>query len=208
MPPTGGSDSTDFPDLPEEDEPETPSQWVNPFTDVSETAWYYNAVRFACENGLFAGASSTTFEPKTPLTRGMLVTVLYHMAGNPNVSLNGVQFSDVNRRDYYYRAVLWAEQNGVASGVGGGKFDPKVPVTREEAVVMLWNFFGRPTSTGHLDRYHDAGESHDWAREALCWAVENNIVSGKGDGVLDPRGSTIRAEAASLLANVYRTFLM
>lgn len=166
-------------------------------TDINESSWYAEAVNFAVENGLMSGMSDTEFQPHSELSRGMFVTVLYNLAGNP--SSEGFSFSDVADGRYFTEAVSWAAANGFVNGVGGGKFAPEAPITREQLIVMLWNFCGKPSSSAKLDSFTDEADISAWAQQAMAWAVENKIISGKGSGFLDPNGTATRAEAAAFL---------
>lgn len=168
---------------------------------MKESAWYYDAVEFACKNKLFQGTGADKFEPRGKMTRGMFVTVLYNMADRPAVDTGGTEYKDVSGKSYYHDSIAWATQNGVANGVGGGKFMPNEPITREQMVTMLWNFIGKNAANVTLDGFSDSGKVSSWATEALKWAIENGIVNGRGNGVLDPTGTTVRAEAATILMN-------
>ena len=94
-----------------------------PFADVSKGAWYYDAVQYVYENDLFSGTSGTTFEPQTPMTRGMLVSVLWRLDGKPAVPAEN-PFTDVAPRVWYTSGVLWAASEDIVSGMGGGIFAP------------------------------------------------------------------------------------
>jgi len=181
-----------------------PATWENPFTDVEEHSWYYGAVQFAVESGLFRGTSDTTFAPNSDMTRGMLATVLYHLAKEPEVNV-AHRFSDVAEGRYYTKAVAWAAEKGIVSGYGGGTFGPENFMTREQFAVMLWRYAGSPAGTGELDSFTDAGDVDTWAMDALCWAVGQKIINGKGGGALDPRGNATRAEVATMLMHYCET---
>ena len=116
----------------------TPTMTFNPFSDVSTDDYYYHAVLWAVQNGITAGSSETTFSPDAPCTRSQVVTFLYAAAGRPepNLLVNG--FSDVTEKDYYYKPVLWAVQNGITQGVGSGLFGSVNTCTRSHIVTFLY----------------------------------------------------------------------
>lgn len=190
----GGSSTTPTPPV----EPVDPPAWKNPFTDVAEKDWYYSAVQFAVDNQLFYGISDTSFSPNSNMTRGMLATVLYRLAKEPATTAEGL-FSDVASGQYYTEAVAWAAGKGIVNGYGDGTFGPGNSITREQLAVMLWRYAGSPASAGTLDSFTDKDEIHPWAADALAWAVEQKIVSGRGGGILDPVGQATRAEVAAML---------
>ena len=179
-------------------EPVDPPAWENPFTDVAEKDWYYSAVQFAVDNHLFYGVSDTDFSPNSNMTRGMLATVLYRLAKEPETNA-GDLFNDVADGQYYTEAVAWAAGKGIVNGYGDGTFGPGNSITREQLAVMLWRYAGSPASAGTLDGFNDRDKIHAWAADALAWAVEQKIVSGRGGGILDPIGQATRAEVAAML---------
>lgn len=175
--------------------------WRNPFTDVSQDAWYYDAVKYAVQHKLFCGISDTAFSPDSTMTRGMLATVLYRMAGKPNIEneIWDYPFADVDAEAYYATAIYWARLNGIASGYSDEKFGPDDPITREQLVAILYNYSSSPTSSQTLEGFTDTDKISSYALNALRWAVEQGILQGKGDGVLDPTGQATRAEVAAIL---------
>ena len=172
------------------------------FSDVPANAWYTAHVQYVYDNNLMSGTSTTTFEPNSPLTRAMVVQILYNKEGKPEVT-GTAAFSDVKPSDWYYNAVQWAKQNGVAAG-SGGKFNPMQNVTREQFAQFLYNYEKTPAVSGSLD-YPDANQVSSWAKNAMLWANQNGIVNGKkqsnGTLLLDPKGLATRAEAAAMLKN-------
>lgn len=176
-----------------------------PFTDVPAGSWYYGAAAYAYNNGLFGGTSPTTFAPNVTMSRAMLVTVLWRLAGEP--APKGVNtFDDVPGGTWYTDAVTWAAENGVVSGVGGGRFDPNGDVTREQTAVILFNYAhsrGYDVSArADLSVFPDAGSVSGWAQAALAWANAAGIINGTvygGQTILDPQGSASRAQVAKIL---------
>lgn len=173
-----------------------------PFTDVSEDAWYYDAVVNAYQNKLFSGMSETTFGPDITMSRGMFVQVLYSMSGKPEVS-GEMKFSDVKSDDWYYDAVRWAEQNGIAAGTGDGKFSPNASVTREQAAALMKKVaenMGKDTSArADLSKYTDAGRVSGWAEDAVSWAAASGIMTGTSTTTLSPRSNATRAQVAQIM---------
>lgn len=179
----------------------------NPFTDVHPDDWFYEAVMFVYQNNLMNGTSATTFSPNDATTRAQIATIFYRMAGSPAVE-NTNPFTDVPYgpgTDWYYDAVLWVQQNGIMQGYGDNLFGPGDPVTREQLAVIFYNYAKfkgyDTTASGDLSGFTDAGDLSPWAQEAMKWAVGSGVMSGKGNGILDPKGTATRAEIAAMLQN-------
>lgn len=170
-----------------------------PFTDVKVGTWYYDAVAFVYENGLMQGTSATRFSPDSSLTRAMLAQILYNRAGKPTVKDKSA-FTDVANDAWYADAVIWAYGEGIVSGVGGGKFAPDASITREQLAAMLYRAAGSPEVQETTLTFNDASKVSSYAKSAICWAVEEGIVTGKGGNRLDPTGTATRAEVAQMLA--------
>ncbi len=178
-----------------------------PFRDVNAKYWYYDTVRQAYEIGLMTGTSETAFEPDNPMSRGMVATVLYRIAGAPNVTYQSV-FRDVPGTAYYAQAVTWAYQNKIISGYGNGTFGPDDNVTREEMAVMLCNyarFLGLPVNSSQgLEKFSDYKNTTAYAVPSMKWVVERGILSGTEDGRLNPTSDASRAECAKMLLLSYK----
>ena len=177
---------------------------VHPFSDVPADAWYADDVRFVFETGLLNGTSETAFSPEKPMSRAMLVTALYRLAGEP-AFMNENIFSDVPAGSWFEKAVIWASGKGIINGVGDGKFDPDAPVTREQLAVILFRyckFMGYVLSWAdpelRYQRFADLESVSDYAHDAMLWAVEMNILTGSGDRLL-PRQPAARAQVAAIL---------
>jgi hypothetical protein len=178
-----------------------------PFTDVAvnEGNWKYEAVKYVYENGYMTGTSDTTFDPDKPLTRGMVVTVLYRMAGSPDVTYTGT-YSDVKAGKYYAKAVAWAAKNGIATGYSNGTFGPEKNISRQELAKMICQFAKlqgyETTETTDISGYVDYSKVSGYASKYMQWAVATNLISGKkksGTYYLDPKGEATRAECAAIL---------
>ena len=186
-----------------------PEEW--PFVDVAESDWFLQAVKYVFERGIMVGTSDTTFEPQSSVTRGQVVQMLYNLEGQPTVTGEG-GFTDVQSKDWWYNAVVWASQNEVVSGYGDGTFQPKRNISRQEFAQMLFNyakFKGYDlTATGDLTKFPDGGDVAGWAETAMQWANGNELINGHADtGRLDPLGTTVRAQAASILTKFHQTFV-
>lgn len=180
--------------------------WVNPFRDVTESDWFYDDVRFANQNGLFNGVEKDLFAPEEPMTRGMLVTVLWRLDGE-TAPKTATTFTDVDANAYYADAVAWAAESGVVNGIGGGRFDPEGNVTREQIAAILFRYAslkGVDTAArANLTAFPDAEKTSAYARDALSWAVAAELVKGTKEGstiYLDPQGSATRAQVAAILS--------
>ena len=173
------------------------------FIDIpDETAWSHAGIDYCAENGLMLGVDSTHFNPSAHMTRAMLVTVLYRVAGSPDVSKEKTPFRDI-RADWYRDAVTWAYQLGVTSGVSGTTFAPDATITREQLVTMLFRYhliFGGTVGTlPPLTGYTDAARVSDWAETAIRWAVSEGIINGVSSTTLQPGGSAKRDQIATIL---------
>ena len=175
--------------------------WNNPFSDVSEGDWYYEAVRFVQENGLMNGYSDGRFGANDTLSRAQLAQILFNKEGRPAVSGGG--FNDVDSGAWYADAVTWAAENGIVGGYGNGTFGPNDPITREQLAVMLWRYSGSPAATDKELHFNDTDEISGFALDAMRWAVENGILNGYGDGRLGPQGQATRAQVAQMLKNFF-----
>lgn len=184
-----------------------PEDW--PFVDVTEDKWYYDAVAYVYQQGIMVGMSETTFEPNTTVNRAQVVQMLYNLEGQPQVPGDS-GFSDIRDGQWYAKAVAWASANDVVAGYEDGTFRPTRAVTREEFAQILYNYakckgYGLSASAD-LGKFPDAGQVSSWAETALSWANGNGLINGHDDGRLDPKGSTIRAQAASILMNFDKGF--
>lgn len=173
----------------------SPKPWENPFPDVKDSEWYIKAVEFVCTNGLMSGYANGRFGPNDTLTRAQFAQIIYNKESRPQAE--GGKFSDVTT-GWYADAVNWAAAEGIVAGIGGGKFAPDRPITRQDLAVMLWRYAGKPEPGKNELDFEDSNRVSGYAWKALCWASENGIVSGRGNGVLDPKGNATRAEAAQM----------
>ncbi|WP_339319325.1 LamG-like jellyroll fold domain-containing protein [Paenibacillus sp. FSL R10-2734] len=169
------------------------------FADIQNDLWYSEAVAFATSHDLFTGTSDTTFNPDNLMTRGMLVTVLQRLSNGK--AEESAQFTDVMSGHYFVDAVAWASENGIVSGTGNGKFAPNDNITREQLAAILYRYAGASaTSASDVQlTYSDSDRVSEWAQDAMNWAVKSGLISGKGNGLLDPTGGATRAEVAQII---------
>lgn len=173
-----------------------------PFTDVNNH-WAYSAIKRVYNRGLMLGVSDTRFAPNQALSRAMLVTVLYRLADEPDVTADN-PFTDVPAGQWYTNAVIWAAANGIVSGFGDGTFRPNALATRAQAAVMLCGYAklaGRDTTQrADLSAYADAAEIPSWALAEMQWANAAQLIRGRSDTILAPNAGTTRAEMAKILS--------
>jgi uncharacterized repeat protein (TIGR02543 family) len=182
----------------------------NPFTDVKDGAWYYDDVIFAYTHGLMVGTNDhpMTFSPNNSTTRAMIVTVLYRIAGRPGVS-GANSFSDVKDGTWYTDAVNWAAAKKIVSGIGGGKFDPEAPITRQDLAVILDNYakamgLKLPTTRAYPG-FRDDADIANYALEAIKRFFAAGIIEGKDGNRFDSKGQATRAEVAAMLHRFIET---
>ena len=169
-----------------------------PFIDVTENDWFYDAVRFTWERGLFTGITPNLFGPHINMTRAMLVQTLYSMAGKPETDDVKLDFTDVPADIWYADAVRWAVKNGIVAGYDNGKFGPDDLVNREQMAAILHAMGGKEEVQQELT-FSDVDEISDWAMNGIRWAVKNGIMVGVGNNRMAPKANATRAESAVML---------
>lgn len=171
------------------------------FSDLAAGSWYYEAVRSALKNGLMNGTSAHTFSPDMPMTRAMLVTILWRMAGQPNAKAS--PFTDVVSGSWYAKAVYWAYDRGLVTGVSETAFAPNEPVTREALVTILYRYAALkqnlPAAEDGAGRFADGKQVSAYARNAVNWALQTGLLTGVSKTKLSPKGLATRAQIAVLL---------
>lgn len=184
--------------------PDTP--WVNPFTDVSENDWFFDAVKFVNERKLFVGTTETTFAPRMAMTRGMFVTVLGTLAGVDETAAEASTFEDVNPNAYYAPYVAWAQKNGIVVGTSATTFEPNAEITREQMAIIMYNYAKyagedvSKTDPAGLAAFADGASVSGWAQTEMAWAVNMQLMVGS-DGKLSPQNHASRAEVAEIVKN-------
>lgn len=167
------------------------------FSDVAAEAWYAGAVDYVQSNGLMSGTSATTFAPDSTMTRAMVATVLYHIAGSPAVTGTD-NFTDTADGAWYSDAVLWSSQQGLMGGYGGGLFGTSDPVTREQLATILWHYAGSPAAGSSAD-FADEDFISPYAASAVDWARASGVIGGLPGNLFSPRSSATRAQVAVIL---------
>lgn len=179
------------------------------YEDVEEKDWFYDSVVNAVGKGWFAGTSDTTFSPYLSTTRGMIASVLWRMEQMPDFSASTI-FQDVLQGQWYYNGIAWAQNHDIVKGYGNGKYGPNDDITREQLASILYRyaqFKGYDVSqAARLDGFSDGSTVSAYAIETMRWAVGANLISGKGNGILDPHGKATRAEVATILTRFDEMF--
>ena len=173
-----------------------------PFVDVSSSDWFYNDVRYVYEKGIMDGTGADRFSPNAPLTRAMIVTILYRMAGSPSVS-GSSDFTDVAAGKWFAKAVAWAAANGIVNGYGSGLFGPNDPVTREQLAAILYRYavYGGMTAVTleeNLGSFADTAQLSAYAIQAMNWAVGQGLINGSGSNLV-PKAQATRAQVAAII---------
>ena len=174
---------------------------TSPFSDVSTSAYYYEAVKWAQEKGITGGIGNGLFGPNQPCTRAQIVTFLWRAAGSPEPKSMS-SFADVSTDAYYAKAVAWAVENGITTGTGDGKFSPDATCTRAQSVTFLFRAIGKLVDS--KAEFSDVLTDSYYAN-AVAWAVENGVTNGIGDGLFGPNNSCTRAQIVTFL---YRTYMV
>ena len=173
---------------------------TSPFSDVSTSAYYYEAVKWAQEKGITGGIGNGLFGPNQPCTRAQIVTFLWRAAGSPEPKTMS-SFADVSMDAYYAKAVAWAVENGITTGTGDGKFSPDATCTRAQSVTFLFRAIGKLVDS--KAEFSDVLADSYYAN-AVDWAVENGVTNGIGDGLFGPDNSCTRAQIVTFLYRAYQ----
>ena len=174
---------------------------VNPFYDVAESDYYYDAVLWAISEGVTSGQTSNTFAPLLDCTRAQVVTFLWRAAGSPEPDGAGNVFTDVEYGSYYEKAVQWAVESGITTGATGTTFSPDMTVTRAQVVTFLWRAAGSPAAFG-VNSFVDVPFDAYYA-DAVQWAVRNGITTGTGANLFSPDANCTRAQVVTFLYRYY-----
>ncbi len=175
------------------------------FMDATKHQWYYDAVEYCAEKGLFSGTAAGRFSPEDTMTRAMLVTVLWRLDGQA-VPAKEADFTDVPSGQWYSQAVAWASENGIVNGMGNRRFDPNGNVTREQIATILYRYAQAKgfeiEATGDLSTYPDGWTVSDYALRAMIWANTAGLINGIKSGAtvtLQPQTDATRAQVATIL---------
>ena len=180
--------------------PETPDQ-IGSFTDVDTDDWFADAVQYMLDNGMMNGVTDTTFGPGTTTTRGMIVTILYRLEGEPDTAASS--FTDVAANMFYADAVAWAQTNSIVTGITETTFAPDQAITREQMAAILYRYAQYKgydvTANNDLSSYTDASQISAYATTAMQWANAEGLITGNTDTTINPTGNATRAEVATIL---------
>lgn len=169
---------------------------VNPFKDITANMWCYDYVLDVYNKKLILGTSEDTFSPDTPLTRAMVASIIYRMAGSPDVSYSAI-FTDVPDGQWYTKGIIWAYNNKVISGYGNGLCGPNDYVTVEQLASILYRYAGSPEVTAEITGYSDVAAISEYAKTGMAWAVSKKMNNGE---TLHPASPATRAEAAKMFS--------
>lgn len=172
------------------------------FADVAANAWYAQDVQYCRDNGLMNGTGETVFSPDETMSRAMLATVLYRMAGSPPVTGSDA-FSDTDAGQWYSDAVLWAAQRDIVGGYDDGRFGTDDPVLREQIATILWRYAGQPAA-GDITDFADEAAISPWAADAVDWARASGYINGDEANRFQPVAQATRAEVCAILARYDR----
>ncbi len=183
---------------------QTPTQTetnVKTFVDVNKDDWYYSDVQFVFNNKIMTGTSETEFSPNTTVNRAMMVTILHRMDKDASVYEKNI-FHDVEKNSWYENAVAWGYENKIITGTSKITFAPMDTLTREQLCVMLYKYtkyIGKNTAFADISCFSDTKTVSDWAKDAVSWAVQEKIITGKGNNLLAPKDGATRAETAAVI---------
>lgn len=177
-------------------------------TDIPSGSWYESAVRYCLNNNYMNGESETKFNPNGTVSRAQMVQVLYNLEGQPGYTSGHTPFEDITPGSWYYNAVRWSEENGIASGTSATTFKPNAPVTREQVATFFANYAkfknNYSGAQSDLSKYSDQNKISAWAKENISWAVNYGLMSGTSETTLDPQGTCIRAQLAQFIKNYFK----
>jgi len=169
----------------------------NKFDDVKKADWFYTAVQYVGDKNAMFGTADRVFSPDVTITRAMVVTTLFRMAGSPETAAATTGFSDVSDGQYS-KAINWANAKGIVLGANG-KFKPDDPISREQLATILYRYSASPETSGSLTAFTDASSVSAWAKDALVWAVGKKLISGVTATTLSPQTTATRAQMAMII---------
>ncbi len=175
---------------------------TNPFVDVKKKDYFYDAVLWAVDEGVTSGVDATHFGPAQSCTRAQAVTFMWRAAGCPEPTNKTNPFTDVKKKDYYYKAVLWAVENGITAGATKTTFAPDAPCTRGQIVSFMWRAAGSK-KVGGTNPFTDV-KKKDYFYNAVLWAVENGITAGVSKTSFAPDSTCTRGQIVSFLYRYYK----
>ena len=175
---------------------------TNPFADVTASSYYYESVLWAAHRGITSGMSASQFGPELACTRAQVVTFLWRAAAEPELAEGENPFADVSGDAYYYKAVLWAVENGITTGMSRNRFGPDRSCTRAQVVTFLWRAAGEPEPAEGENPFADiTGDAYYY--KAVLWAVEQGITTGMGNGTFSPDSTCTRGQIVTFLHRAF-----
>ena len=180
------------------------TEWKNPFEDLKEDDWFYEAIKYTTENNLFKGSTKTKFDSNSPMTRGMMVTVLWRMEKEPVVNYL-MMYKDVNQEEYYAEAIRWATSEKIVQGHSTTEFKPDEMMTRQEMVTMLYRYAMYKEmdmsveQEVELEKFVDSSAISEYALDGMRWCIGNGIIKGMSEISLAPATLTARCEVAAVI---------
>ena len=175
-----------------------PSQIENPFADVKEGTYYYNAVLWAVQNNITSGTSATTFSPNDGCTRAQVVTFLWRAAGSPEPKTTSNPFADVPSGKWYSKAVLWAAEESITAGTSATTFSPDATCTRGQIVTFLWRYEDQPNASTTDNPFADV-KAGAYYEKAVLWAAETGVTAGTSATTFSPDATCTRAQVVTFL---------
>ena len=181
---------------------------LSEFSDVVESAWYYEEVKEAAKYGLMQGIGLGLFGPNDTAERSHVAKTIFNMAQASAVPYEA-KFSDVPQGKWYTSAILWAANEGIVEGYPDGTFQPNAAISREHLVLLLYRYQGSPAvTTDNISQFEDADQISGYARDAMEWAVTEGVIQGYLGNTVQPQGTTNRAELAAILVRFYEKFIL
>ena len=170
----------------------------NPFKDVKKKEYYYDSVLWAVSNEITNGMTSTEFMPDKICTRGQIVTFLWRAKGQPEPESTENPFKDVKKGDYFYKAVLWAVEEGITNGTGKGVFSPNADCTRGQVATFLWRSMDEPAPNSQKHNFKDIKKG-EYYYDAVLWAVEHGVTNGTSATTFAPNSPCTRGQIVTFL---------
>lgn len=180
------------------DKPKEETVPAKSFIDVTDTHWAKDYIEKAAAMGIISGYENGSFLPDKEMTRAEFATILWNVAGKPDKATK-TNFTDVSETDWFYKQIAWAHSEGYISGMSNTEFSPNAKITREQAMTILYRYKGSPDAENVIDKFADSSDVSDYAKDAMNWAVSNNIISGTSETQLSPKKNATRAELATIM---------
>lgn len=172
------------------------------YVDVPLNSWYHEAVDYVVRNGMMVGIADGVFNPAGEVNRAMMVQILYNIEGRPALQSEN-PFEDVQEGQWFHDATVWAAEQGIVTGVTTTMFNPGGLLTRQQMVLILWRYAGKPAPASAQPPFADADQISILAKEAVAWAVEEGIVNGVGNNLFAPNGTSNRAQIAQVVMKYF-----